>query len=374
MSSPDELLKQVALPVVVDLSGITNAELISLRGELARVRAECDAWAIAVAGVTATRSGRDAQATLCRELGVSAGRARELLDASAACAQSQTVRQAASGGRLGVEKTRALKGLSDEAASRLLVENGDATVDDFKAAAERVRLDELVGGERSKRQRAQRCVSFFTGPDGCVGMRTMLPTLDGARVKKRLEDIADATYRREFPDRAETLGGHAVDQWGARLADALVALATGDAPASGKPAVVIVVDEQRLTAEVVNEGPIPLCEVASLIESTKVDLFAAVRGMNGEVVKFGRSRRFASLIQRLAMIVRDGGRCTQSGCRVPWDRCHAHHRVPFDEGGPTDVGNLKHQCTAHHQHEHHHAGEHIDETGPPSRPPLQDAA
>jgi hypothetical protein len=366
-----EALARVEFPIVGDLSVLTNVEVIAARAHLARLRAECDSWSIAIAGVTAARSGRDASATLCREMGVSVGRSYELLDAAAACAENSVVNEAVKAGRLGAERARALKGLSGEAATRVIHEHSSATVNEFRSAAQTARIDETAGHDRARRQRAHRGVTFFDGPDGCIGIRAVLPTLDGARVKKRLQGLADAAYRAQFPERAKTLDGHEADGWRSRLADALVELAIGDAPASGKPAVVIVVDEARLSAEVINEGPIPFCDVADLIKTTKVDLYSAVRGTKGEILSFGRSRRFASLIQRLALLVRDGGTCTQPGCTAPWDRCHTHHRVPFDEGGPTDLVNLEHECSAHHHHEHQHQGDHIDDTGPPS---MQSAA
>jgi hypothetical protein len=69
----------------------------------------------------------------------------------------------------------------------------------------------------------------------------------------------------------------------------------------------------------------------------------------GGVLAFGRSRRLASKAQRLALAARDGG-CSFPSCTRPASWCEAHHVVPWQHDGPTDLDNLCLVCSYHHRH------------------------
>ena len=68
----------------------------------------------------------------------------------------------------------------------------------------------------------------------------------------------------------------------------------------------------------------------------------------GATLFLGRSQRLATRAQRLALIVRDGG-CCFPGCERPAAWCEAHHVIPWQDGGPTDVDNLCLLCRYHHR-------------------------
>ncbi|WP_458319738.1 DUF222 domain-containing protein [Mycolicibacterium brisbanense] len=58
----------------------------------------------------------------------------------------------------------------------------------------------------------------------------------------------------------------------------------------------------------------------------------------------GRSKRIASIGQRLALHARDGG-CTKPGCPHPPDRCQGHHaELDYAKGGHTDITDLTLAC------------------------------
>jgi hypothetical protein len=58
----------------------------------------------------------------------------------------------------------------------------------------------------------------------------------------------------------------------------------------------------------------------------------------------GRSKRIASVGQRIALHARDGG-CTKPGCPNPPDRCQGHHgELDFAKGGQTDITGLTLAC------------------------------
>jgi hypothetical protein len=57
----------------------------------------------------------------------------------------------------------------------------------------------------------------------------------------------------------------------------------------------------------------------------------------------GRTRRTASLGQRIALFARDHG-CTRPGCTAPASRSQAHHIIDWQHGGTTDITNLALAC------------------------------
>lgn len=78
---------------------------------------------------------------------------------------------------------------------------------------------------------------------------------------------------------------------------------------------------------------------------------ATLDGMARSVLYVGRARRTVSARLRTALQVRDG-HCVFPGCRARARRCHAHHVVPWEHGGPTDLPNLALLCVAHHHAVH----------------------
>lgn len=64
-------------------------------------------------------------------------------------------------------------------------------------------------------------------------------------------------------------------------------------------------------------------------------------------LNMGRSVRTATPAQLRALAVRDGG-CTWKGCDIPPAWCDAHHDIPWERGGPTDLENLRLLCRRHH--------------------------
>jgi hypothetical protein len=61
----------------------------------------------------------------------------------------------------------------------------------------------------------------------------------------------------------------------------------------------------------------------------------------------GRSRRIASIDQRIWCYARDGG-CTFPTCTTPGDRCEVHHTPDWNDGGHTNADGLHFGCDPHH--------------------------
>ena len=77
-------------------------------------------------------------------------------------------------------------------------------------------------------------------------------------------------------------------------------------------------------------------------------IIPAVLGATSEVLDLGRTRRFHTKAQRLAIAHRDGG-CTAEGCDLPPAACHVHHDQPWSRGGPTDTATGRLLCHRHHR-------------------------
>ncbi|MFF1550333.1 DUF222 domain-containing protein [Rhodococcus erythropolis] len=73
---------------------------------------------------------------------------------------------------------------------------------------------------------------------------------------------------------------------------------------------------------------------------------------NGVLLDCGKEARTATVPQRRALAVRDGG-CAFPGCGTPPGWCDAHHIVHWNDGGPTDLDNLILWCGHHHRTLHH---------------------
>ena len=118
-----------------------------------------------------------------------------------------------------------------------------------------------------------------------------------------------------------------------------------------RTAVVITLSLNDHTARIVGQGPVPFTTAMNLAASGNVDLYAAILGMNGEILNLGRDRRFPTLLQRLAVTIRDE-RCQFTGCNTPHTRAEVHHIIEHDDGGPTLVWNLTLLCDPHHHFLH----------------------
>jgi len=72
-----------------------------------------------------------------------------------------------------------------------------------------------------------------------------------------------------------------------------------------------------------------------------------VLGQHGDILGFGRGRRFASRGQRRALTARDRG-CCFPGCTTPAAGCQVHHASrDWAHGGLTDIDHLALVCPYH---------------------------
>ncbi len=331
--------------------------------QLERLRRKVDGAAAAVTIVLGANS-RDTAAEISRATGRSNRQARRDAQAAQTVASLPQAGDALAKGEISAEHVAmlhpmlGLPGVED-----LAKKAASSTVDQFREIVQQFELDARGDEDMAARQKRKRMLRFFEADLGMVGLSGLLPPIEGAIVRAELEAIADRAYRAAHPERAYERGGHDEEPLPARLADALVSLVTGDdgevaerpsKSSACRTAVVMTLSLNDHTAKVVGQGPVPFAASLDLATSARADLYAAILGMDGEVLNLGRDRRFPTLLQRLAVTIRDEN-CQIAGCDSPHTRAEVHHIIEYEENGPTVVWNLALLCNAHHHflHDNH---------------------
>ncbi|WP_179129718.1 HNH endonuclease signature motif containing protein [Corynebacterium pacaense] len=82
--------------------------------------------------------------------------------------------------------------------------------------------------------------------------------------------------------------------------------------------------------------------------AAKYDFGAVLDSHSGRPLHLGRTRRSASLEQRIALQAAELV-CTHPGCSQPMINCEVHHLIPWSHGGRTDIGNLAGMCFGDHK-------------------------
>ncbi|HLS77140.1 MAG TPA: DUF222 domain-containing protein [Nocardia sp.] len=222
---------------------------------------------------------------------------------------------------------------------------------------------------------ARRSVTWRWADDGTFELRARLTPEQGApliaaiesQVPKRTPTAPDPEpVPADLVERArEQEPGLIADGVAARRADALLALVTGHTDNGkvvqrGNVEIVVHVDASTRTACLDNGPQLTPVTAARLACDAKVQLLLDDR--TGNRMYLGRSRRLASDAQVRALTARDGQRCQFPGC--PHTRyLNAHHIIPWEHGGPTDIDNLIMICSHHHKviHDHGYQIDRVDD-------------
>ncbi|UNK70313.1 HNH endonuclease signature motif containing protein [Microbacterium sp. H1-D42] len=212
--------------------------------------------------------------------------------------------------------------------------------------------------------------------DGDLHFNGSLPIADGAALRAAINGSVSA----EFAARENVLDPDAPDADHRTVpqmqADALIALCRhslgcdNDAPAMAGATVVVRVgleDLQNGTGYGTIDGsdqPISISAVRRMAASGGV--IPCVLGTSGEILDWGREKRFFTRSQRLALAERDGG-CAM--CTLPPDMTRAHHiRWWQRDTGPTDLSNGVLLCESCHHRIHDNGWNiRIDGTGVAAR-------
>jgi Domain of unknown function (DUF222) len=92
---------------------------------------------------------------------------------------------------------------------------------------------------------------------------------------------------------------------------------------------------------------LPMRDLIRMAAHGCLHYLAVFDGHSDRPLYLARSKRVASLDQRILCHLRDGG-CTFPECTVPGDRCGVHHTPDWNDGGPTDIDHLHFGCDPHH--------------------------
>ena len=328
--------------------------------ELRRLQGEIEALRAILIEVLKTETGRDTKATLVRAFGMSSAEASKAEQVAEIVSRVPGAGHALADGSVTGEHLRRLTPITDsDEAAELLVLATSQSPDEFAKTVDQHRINRDAKGWRDRQRRA-RSVRFFKADHGCVGMRVILPTVEGEQVRAALNETCDAAWRAAHPERAETLGGHDDEPRECRLADALVSIVLGtSAGGSPRTALIVTMQAETLESKILGAGPLPTEDALALVDDARTDIYAAIQKTDGAILRFGRSRRLATALQKLALALRDGGTCAHPGCAAPWTRCDADHDPPWDEGGLTNVESMRHLCSNEHHPHRHETGRNI---------------
>jgi hypothetical protein len=390
--------------------------------ELRRLQGELDAAKALLVVVVSVQAGSDLKATVVRQLGVSHAEAGRIVNTAQVVEQHDGIADGIASGEYTADHVQRLAKLKDPAdVAELLAFASIESPVEFGKRIDTFLVNK-EGAERAARQRAERSVKFFPTEEGSVGMRAILPATAGKVLKANLRAIMNAQYLAAYPERAKTAGERDIDSYEQRLADALIEAVNGDTPIPkptgeqvllpnepvdiptwvsdlgeeehielrlpadftranladskragkrkkrrakrsenrGRPrtAVIVTISLETLQAKVLGDSAIPLDDALNLIGQARTDLYFCVQNEQGAVMNFGRSRRFASDMQKLALALREEGLCSVPDCEVPWDHCEADHDTEFwppnpgDPRGKTDLDDMSLKCPKDHKEKH----------------------
>lgn len=237
----------------------------------------------------------------------------------------------------------------------------------------------------AERQRSMRSLRLWQRRDGMWRTEMLSPAEDGAALKALLDAYTGPRVKVAFrgeDDVAAGDDGPSIDDRSPEQQrhDVMVALvrahaASGDAPVAGGEAPVLVLTgtieaytaylegvqhpERTLTIEHTGDL-VPIETIERLVCDAKLQ--HVVVNDCSHTLALGRTERLFTRAQRRALAVRDKG-CRVPGCGMPVAWCEAHHIVPWQLGGPTDVDNGILVCSYHH-HEIHAGRLRVERAGP----------
>ncbi|MEZ5374258.1 MAG: DUF222 domain-containing protein [Microthrixaceae bacterium] len=223
-------------------------------------------------------------------------------------------------------------------------ETGSNTGDDEQATGPN---DDPSGNEPTVGNPPNR-VSFGAHGDGRWSLNANLSAEDGALFETALQQVRDLAFNAaEDPDEQLRLS------W----SDALVGLARrsldhADADtADGRPTDRTLVHFHYQLGRLYADGsdqPLPHAIARQILCDTNL---VAIGFKDGRPVDVGRKSRTIPDRLRRIVIRRDGG-CVVPGCGAGRG-LEIHHRIHWEDGGPTDASNLVAICKAHHRAHHH---------------------
>ncbi|WP_370248520.1 DUF222 domain-containing protein [Nocardioides sp.] len=212
--------------------------------------------------------------------------------------------------------------------------------------------------ERQEARAAARVrFSMVEHDDGTMEGWFRVPVLHGAMLRKMLVAIGAPKAKRA------AAGAGSYDptiktptRWGQAFCDLLERIQDSDLPvrAGCGATVVVTMTIENLTQQLEQAGLLDTGERISAIAARRLaaraGIIPAVLDGTGMVLDWGRTRRFHTKAQRLAIATMHR-RCVHHGCDVSASHCEIDHDPPWDAGGGTDLTG-KPLCPQHHRARH----------------------
>lgn len=369
MSPPDpapDVGEVIAALAAIDPAVLERDELVAITGEIAAVKAWCDALQVRV-----TRRQRELAAagrsespieSMARHGRQSSREARAAEARERVCSTMSGVEDALASGAVSAGHVDAMASASfnlDEgqqaefaaAADELLAHADQQSVDAFsRTCRDKAREIAAADSESSdadelEAQRKRANVKHWQ--DRETGMWHTHLELDPLR------DRAVWTAIRHSLGKVRRRDGNRNTPWHTIEADAVVDAVSGGGEANRVPEVTVVVDERTRChgrhegsiCETSDGEPLPVSTVQRLC--CEAEIAIAHVGADGEVLDLGRSVRIANRAQRRALRAMYRT-CAHPGCTVGFDHCRIHHVRYWRLGGRTDLINLLPLCEEHH--------------------------
>lgn len=211
-------------------------------------------------------------------------------------------------------------------------------LDYWKADTDRKALD-------LEDQLARRRCDVTRRANGMVTGKFALPQLEGESLLSALDALmpppAESDGRTTTQRRADALGD---------LARSFLDGAAPPAVGGERPHLNVHVDFESLFGR----GWLHETDDGAVLDPTLIDQISCdasvcriVFGPSSEVLDVGRKTRVVPAGVRRAVVARDR-HCVAPGCRRSARWCDVHHKVPWSEGGATEIDNLCLLCRYHH--------------------------
>ncbi|CUR58701.1 HNH nuclease [metagenome] len=215
----------------------------------------------------------------------------------------------------------------------------------------------LLEAEEREALESARFTMTDDGHGRCHG-RFTLPSAQGAMLLKALLGFA-APKHRAAVDGTAGERRPTPERMGRALCEYVERFPTDRLPSSGgvNATVVVTMDLATLLDGDHGTGVAALDTGESITAgqarrlACEAGIIPAVLGGTSQILDLGRTRRFHSKAQRIALGIRDKG-CTAHGCETPPGLCHAHHDHPWSKHGGTSVQDGRLLCPRHHSYAH----------------------
>lgn len=341
-------------------------ELHSLSGE--RLEQEMQSLSAAIARATCRfllllaeyDSRRLWQAWECRSAahwlawrcGLSLGTAHEHVRVAHALRALPQLRDRFSRGALSYSKVRAISRVATASDEDVWLGYADSmTAGQLERIAQSSRRP-TVAEDRARHD--ARTVATWWDRDGMLVVQARLAPEEGEFLLAALESGVAAVDESSAEE----------SSWLRQRADALIGLVrvgagvtagTGAVPSAATPATVTVHVDAAALAGSPGMAHLASGEAVSPGTARRLACDAVItpllRGRGDELRAVGRRRRLVSAAQRLALQVRDDGRCQVPGCDAR-RFTDVHHVVHWADGGTSDLDNLITLCSLHHRRQH----------------------